>query len=192
MAKDTGETATATTDDKFLMLLEVLSKQQAGVTAEALREILAANATSVQKAMRPENDTHPGISAFSHPDGDHAHPKPPLPFEFYFNQYPVHKFPETETWDEWALAAQVVPGTYTVIRNDLSKMTVEVKGERNADGQITKMEVIFPVLRSEQSLVPPREVFLYQLIHNENPKQAYLEAMQRRLTRMAGSSLVGV
>lgn len=38
-----------------------------------------------RKAMRPENEQHPGISAFSYPEGDLARPKPLLRRPTYFN-----------------------------------------------------------------------------------------------------------
>lgn len=42
-----------------------------GVSAGDLKELLHAQ----RKAMKPENEAHPGISAYSHPEGDVAHPK---------------------------------------------------------------------------------------------------------------------
>lgn len=177
-----------TNDDRFLMLLEVLAKRQDdAITPDMLKDILASNATAVQKAMKPENETHPGISAFSYPEGDRARPRPVIPHEFYYNNYPVHKFPETEHWRELELACQVVPGSYTVIRRDGSRMAVEVKGERNADGKLVKVSVEFPVTRDEKALVPPKQVVLYQLIHNANPKRAFVEAMTEHLQMVMGA-----
>ena len=174
-----------TADDKFELLLQALTaKQETGITPEVLKDILSHNATAVQKAMRPENDTHPGFSVFSHPDGDQAHPKATLPFECFINGYPVHQFPETETWAEWELYHQLQPGEYTVIRKDGTPMAVTVKGERDANGNLTKVLVEFPIQRSERELVPPKSVLLYQLIHNENPLQAFRESMMAYIDRM--------
>lgn len=177
-----------TMDDKFDLLLQALVNQQAqGITADTLKDILASNATAVQKAMKPENDTHPGKSCFSYPEGDVARPKPVLPYDFFWNGYPMHKFPETEHWRELELACQVQPGEYTVIRRDGSRMAVTVKGERDADGKLTKVSVEFPVLREERALVPPKMVTLYQLIHNDNPKKAFVEAMTEHLSMVMGA-----
>lgn len=188
MAKQTDE---LTNDDKFELLIQALMAQQSnGITKETLAEILASQATAVQKAMKPENETHPGISAFSYPEGDRARPRPVLPHEFLYNNYPMHKFPETEHWRELELACEVVPGSYTVIRRDGSRMSVEVKGERNADGKLTKVSVEFPVSREEKALVPPKQVVLYQLVHNENPKKAFVEAMTEHLQMVMGAEEV--
>lgn len=186
MAKRDGE---LTVDDKFELLITALTaKQQDGISAEMLRQILADNAKSVQKAMKPENETHPGISVFSHPEGDQKQPKPPLPYELYWNGYPVHKFPETEDWAEWQLYSQLEFGEFTVMRKDGLRMTVKIEGERNADGKVTKMRVSFPVNREDKDKIPPTFVTLYQLLHNDNPRKSFVEAMHLWLERTLGES----
>ena len=55
--------------------------QGAGLSASDLRLVLL----DQRKALRPENDRHPGKSAFSYPEGDVARPKPPLRRSTYFN-----------------------------------------------------------------------------------------------------------
>lgn len=148
---------------------------------EILTETAQISATSMQKALKPENEAHPGISSFSYPEGDVARPRPTLPYEFLWNNYPVHKFPETQHWRELELMCQVQPGEYTVLRRDGSKMAVTVKAERNADGAITRLSVEFPINRDEKALVPPMAVVLYQLVHPDNPKQRFVEAMTEYL-----------
>lgn len=180
-----------TMDDKFELLLQALVTQQSsGITKETLAEILASNATAVQKAMKPENDTHPGVSCFSKPGGDLKNPKAALPHEFFWNGYPMHKFPETEHWRELELACQIVPGEYTVIRTDGSRMPVEVSGEKDADGKLTKVQVKFTVTRDEKALVPPKMVTMYQILHNEHPKKAFVEAMTEWIQMVMGAEEV--
>lgn len=164
----------------------------AGLRAEASKQQAAdaqtATAKAMQKAMRPENEHHPGISAFSRPGGDLAAPKGDLPFEFWYLNYPCHKFPETEHYAEWDLMAQVKPGTYTVIRKDGTPMAVEVKGEQDANGKLTKVEVIFTVSRENKWTVPPKSVVLYQIAHagTKPPKRLFVEAMNEWLTVTLG------
>ena len=55
--------------------------QGAGLSAADLKQILS----DQRKALKPENAMHPGISAFSYPEGDKARPKPPLRRETFFN-----------------------------------------------------------------------------------------------------------
>jgi hypothetical protein len=173
MAKDRE----LTTDEKFEMLIAALTQRTDGITKDDLKEILDANSKGIQKALKPENEFHPGISAFSYPEGDVKHPKPDLPFQFWYNGYPCHMFKETEHWREWELMAQVKPGEYTVVRKDGSVMQVTVKGETDANLKLTKISVEFPVSREEKWLVPPKTVVLYQLVYADHPRQRFVEAM---------------
>lgn len=192
---EAGTAVIETAEDKFDKLIQLLTIQaqtQKPLDADALAEILDRTqktaAGAMQKALRPENDTHPGLSVYSHPEGDRSKPKPPLPFELFWNNYPVHKYPETESWREWELLAQLTPGEYTVLRKDGTRMTVSVAGERDADGKVTKLMVTFPIQRAEKELVPPKSVLVYQMLHNDNPKQAFVEAMHEHLDSMLGGS----
>jgi hypothetical protein len=166
-----------------------LAQLQASQSAKAAEDAQKATAQAMYKAANRSNEEHPGKSVFAYPEGDVAKPRPALPFDFFYNAYPVHKFPETEHWRELELAAQVKPGEYAVLRKDGSKMKVTVTGERDADGKLTKVEVSFPVLRAEAPLVPPKSVLLYQIVHSETktPRRAFLEAMQEHLQQTLGA-----
>lgn len=61
--------------------LGAAKSQGAGLSGSDLKEILK----DQRKAMRPENDRHPEISVFSYPEGNLAHPKPPLSRTVFFN-----------------------------------------------------------------------------------------------------------
>lgn len=189
MAKRDGEDLSM--DDKFMLLLEALTaRKEEGISADTLKELLSGQAQAMQKAMKPENETHPGISVFSHPEGDQKRPKPQLPYQLFWNNYPVYKFPETETWKEWEFYSQLTVGEFTCLRKDGSRMTVTVKGERDADQKLTKVEVTFPISREEKWLVPPTLVLLYQLVHPENPRKAFVEGMQLWLQDTMGAEPV--
>ena len=154
-----------------------LAQFQAATRAAEQVETQAAGAKAMQKAMRPENETAPGISFFSHPEGEQKRPKPPLPYELYWLGYPIHQFPETETWPEWELSAQLKPGTYTIVRKDFSTIKVEVTADRDAEGKIQKLLVTHSNKRAEKDRMPPRWVTMRQMLHQENPQQAFVEAM---------------
>lgn len=166
-----------------------LAQMQAEQRKLAAAEAQTATAKAMQKAMRPENETHPGISVFSKPKGERDDPKTVLPHEFWYCGYPMHMFPETEHWRELELAAQVQPGEYTVIRKDTTPMQVSVRAERDANLKLTKVLVEFAVTREEKWLVPPKTVLLYQLVHSDNPRKRFLEAMNEHLQLMFGESV---
>lgn len=170
-----------------------LAQLQASQRADQAAAQQTATAKAMQKAMRPENETHPGISAFSYPEGDVARPKPAPAYEFFYNGFPVHKSLETHHWRECELMKDVEPGEYTVIRKDTTRMTVTVRGERDADGKLTKIDLSFPVSREEKPLVPPMMSVLYQIVHAKDmtPKEAFLRATQEHLGLILGEA-VGV
>lgn len=172
------EGAELSADEKFELLLEVLAQKQAGgITKDDLQQILAVNATAVQKALKPENETHPNISAF-HPKGG---PLLSLPYAVFYRGDPVHKHLETHHDRELELMAQVQPGEYTVLRKDGTPMPVSVSAERDASGRITRLNIDFRVSKDEQALVPPIFVVLYQLVYPDNPRQRFVEAMTEHL-----------
>lgn len=177
--------------EQFAQLLQVVASQKQTLDADALQQILAStaeiSAERARKLSNPSNPQHPGKSVFSHPDGDLAMPKPPLPYQLFWNGYPVHKFPETETWSEWMALSNIPPvGSYTVLRNDASKMVVEVKAETDVDGKPTKVMVTHQSLRADKDKIPPKTVILQQMHGKDNPKAAFLAAMQAHLAEMFG------
>jgi hypothetical protein len=168
-------------DEQFAQLLGAIGKANtgSGLDAELLRDALRGAAVAAAEHAKPIDKPHPGKSVFNYPEGELARPKPVPPFQFLYNGYPCTKFMETEHWRECELMCDVVPGEYSVIRTDGSKMAVTVKGERDADGNLTKIDVVFPVSREERVLVPPKAVVLYQLVHanEKSPRQLFVEAM---------------
>jgi hypothetical protein len=79
--------AEARLEKLLTMFLEQGQKNQ--FTPEALGAILEkvglSTAMGMQKAVRPENEVHPHISAFSYPEGDIKRPKPKLKRDTYYN-----------------------------------------------------------------------------------------------------------
>ena len=66
--------------DSNALLAQVLLKladRPEGVSSEQLERILASNAESTRKALKPENATHPDVSAFN-PKGERDFPRPRL------------------------------------------------------------------------------------------------------------------
>ena len=80
--KDLAESGFGVSQIKQLATTLGQAKSQgAGLSASDLRQILL----DQRKAMKPENDRHPGISAFSYPEGESKRPKPALRRKVYFN-----------------------------------------------------------------------------------------------------------
>jgi hypothetical protein len=185
------------TSDQFEALLGALTANKSdglGIgkdeLAHILKETAITSAQALQKAMKPENFDHPGISAMSYPEGDVARPRPVLPYELWWNAYPMHMFPETEHWRELELACVLRPGSYTVLRKDGTKMPIEVTAQRDADGKITRLDVTFTETREGKWLTPPKMVTLYQLVNGgpeKHPRQVFMAAMNEYYTITFGT-----
>ena len=65
------------------VLLKLAERQDAGLSAEQLKEILASNAESTRKALKPEIAAGPDISVFN-PRGERDFPRPELKHKVLF------------------------------------------------------------------------------------------------------------
>lgn len=177
MAKNEREPLSV--DDKFELLIAALAQKQGeGITKDDLAEILANNAQSMKKALKPENEKHSNVSAF-HPKGG---PHMELPYECFYLNFPLHKSVETCHDRELELLLQVKPGSYRILRKDLSDMEVTVRADTTPTGKITRLFIEFPVAREEKHQIPPMHVVLYQLAHPEvSAHRRYLDAMNEHL-----------
>jgi hypothetical protein len=183
-----------TTDEKFELLIEALmAKQQESntLTPDTIRELLQGQAESIRKASRRENEQSPLISSLSYPEGDTARPRDQiLKHEFYWNHFPVHKFPEAHHYRELELAALVKEGEFRTVRRDGSDMAVKVTADKNAKGDTTAIRVEFPVTRDDKSLVPPMLVVLRQLAYPGHPRQQFVEGMAEYFNFVMGDEAV--
>jgi hypothetical protein len=180
-----------TSDEKFELLLEAFMAKKDTLTPETIRELLAGQATAMQKALKPENAQAPLISSLSYPEGDTARPRDQiLKHEFYWNHFPVHKFPEAHHYRELELAALVKEGEYRTVRRDGSDMAVKVTADKNAKGDTTAIRVEFPVTRDDKSLVPPMLVVLRQLAYPGEPRKQFVEGMAEYFNFVMGDEAV--
>lgn len=105
MAKDKIETEPNTANDIAAALMLAVEKMTpAGLTGEQLEKILEGTAKSTRKALKPENDTAPDVSAFN-PRGERDHPRPRLRRKTYWAGAELHH--DELTLDEIELFNQV-------------------------------------------------------------------------------------
>jgi hypothetical protein len=181
------------TDDKFELLLNALlaRQEQSGLTKEDLQELLASQATAMQRALKPENATAPMHSCMAYPEGDTARPRENiLTKQVFLRGFPLHKFPEASTWWELELAEQVRPGSYRVIKKDMTDMRVDVTGEYDPNDKLTKIDITFHVSREDKDNIPAVPVLLSQLVPGVDPMTAFLDSMQKHLEMMVAQKRV--
>ncbi len=99
------------------------------------------SAKATKKAMRPENEHHPGISVYSRPKGEVADPKGDLVCKTLWAGTPLE--PSTLTAEEVDLVNAVADGAYRCTRSDGTPFKVEVVTERSETGQPSKKTIFF-------------------------------------------------
>ena len=172
----------AMTPEQFAAILQAVKDSGSGEHTSRLEQILLktaeVSAQTMKRALKPENQTHPGLSVFSYPEGDVAHARPELPFQVLWNNFPVHKFAEQHHWYELELLSQLQPGEYHVsLANDEGAQPVTIKGEYDANRKLTKIEVQAAGMdRNTARSAPPMAVWAYQMVHHDRPRgETYIE-----------------
>lgn len=172
-------------------LRELLGDRSQGMTPELLEAVLAKtaeiSAKSMQKALKPENPFHPGISFASYPEGDLKRPRPVMPFELLWKGFPIWGELDgavLSTWWELEQYAQLKPGTYTVSKRDGSPLRVTATAQYKPDMvTVERLIVDFEVDRDNRSMISPPFIMAYQMNHADQDHQdTYVEAMSLMLS----------
>jgi hypothetical protein len=108
-----------------------------GVSATDLAKAVAEGAA---KAGKPENAVHPGISVYSHPEGEVARPKDKLKCRMFIGGGPLEE--GTLTPAEIDALNLVTPGFYRIKKSDDSETILEVRGQVNANKEIEKLWIV--------------------------------------------------
>jgi hypothetical protein len=121
------------------------------------------NAQAMKKALKPENDPAPLISAFN-PRGDRDFPRPKLRCEFtLFDGIPLDG--TTDTYEELELLNQLVGGEYWVTKSDGSPMKFKVREIRNDLGVLRRIDLSFPYRdATDAASLMPMVVWLREIV----------------------------
>jgi hypothetical protein len=176
------------TDEQFQQLIGVLAQKNdsgGGIDPALIKQLMESaaivSAQATEKAANPSNKNHPGISAFSYPEGDVKRPRPVPKCEIWWNGFAIHRAVETHHWRELELLNELEPGDYQTMRKDGSPAPdrVKVEGTRDANGKLSRMDVRFSVNREERHYIAPMHVMVYQMVHPElSPKESFWRGWQ--------------
>ena len=122
------------------LLLEM--KQSGGTQNAAVIETLLAQQEQLLVKTRPENTEHPGISAYSYPEGERARPKPDLKCQFIWCGQEESK--DQLTPEEIELRNQLEPGNYFVTKANGQRIKFLVTAKHTDGGTLEQLEVWFP------------------------------------------------
>lgn len=121
-----------------------------------------------KRAMRPENERHPGKSVFSYPEGDVARPRPALKCQMFWLNEPVDT--DTTTAKEIELLNQLERGRYKLERPDGSLLRVDVITEQDdLTGKLGKLTVSFDTRNNGHRNLPSRVFMLQECIKQQTP-----------------------
>ena len=135
---------------------------QRGDTDDFLKKQAMYQAEATKKALRPENESHPGISVYN-PEGERDHPTPDLKCKVFWCGYPEQK--ENLTATEVAVINQIEePGEFLFHRTDgsVEKATIEI--ERDARGTATRILVSFPCQGQNKHNLPSKTALLQEVL----------------------------
>lgn len=121
----------------FEQMKELLALQQPGLSATDLAKAVAEGAS---KARKPENAEHPGISVYSHPEGERDRPKDKLKCKMFIGGGPLEE--GTLTPKEIEALNRMTPGHYRIRKSDDSETVLEVRGQVNANKEIEKLWIV--------------------------------------------------
>ena len=135
--------------------------QSAKAAAEADKQGDAdRTAKATRRALRPENETHPGKSVYNPTGG----PWPDMPYEGIWVVEPVHQDYQC-TVEEIELFVALQPGKYMCQRSDGSPLPVEVSVERGGpENKVTKKKVWFNTRDQLRHNLPPKTAMMREMI----------------------------
>lgn len=174
-------------------MVEAMASQKVasgGLDGSSLESILLkvaqVSAEAQERAMNPSNKVHPGISAYSYPEGDRLRPRA-LKCPMFWVGYDLQT--DTTSAYEIELLNQAVPGEYSFTRTDgtLGKLTVE--GETSPGGQIARLLFTFNTKEQRESL-PSMISMLQSAFGIKSPEQQELERLRDEVHKMRQSALV--
>lgn len=154
------------------------------------------DAQAMKRVLKPENETHPGISVYN-PLGERDHPKPKLACAAYWVGYDLRE--DNLTPEEITLLNALVEQTitdgfphvddqgkacakYDCQRTDGSPLMVTVYAVRDG-ARLNKIDVQFPCRGEQKFNLPSMSALLRQMLNVMEPKQAEALAEIARLRK---------
>jgi hypothetical protein len=165
--------------DVMLKIAELL-KDIKGENDDVLKQ-LALNQTEMLVRAMPENKQHPGISAYSYPEGDLKAPKPRLKCDILWVGYP--ETVETLTPAEIEALNALEPGNYMVTKANGNRVPFLVEAKRTLDGRVESLSVWFPCKGDQAQDHRSKLDYCREAMGEKLPTLAELQAELARVQR---------
>ncbi len=165
------------TFDQIFKMGQAQSRRRAEVEKDARTHQAETSASAMKRALMPENPRHPGISVYSHPEGELKRPKPSLRCETFWLNSPMEG--DVDTVEEIELANLLEPGEYLCTKSDGSKVKATVEVERDpVTDKYSKVRVMFPTRGHQRHNHAPKTSMMREMI---------AQAAQRRQPAAVGA-----
>ena len=157
-----GSAAIVMTFDQVKELMALAAGGQ-----QSTEDLAAEVAKAHRKLDKPENSQHPGISAYSYPEGDLARPRQEMRCLTFWCGTKVEG--DVDTAQEMELINQLQPGEYICSKSDGSTMPVTVSADVHpVTRKFTRVKVEFTPTRDGMM---PRVFMLREMIEQHNARQ---------------------
>ncbi len=152
-----------------------------GNDEDSLRKRAEYEAEAHKRLNKRENEQHPGISAFSTPEGDLSHPKDPLKCKMTWVGYPV--MIENQTPREIAALNRATPGELQFTKTDGSTSTLSVTAKYLGDGSLERLEFFFPCRGDHRHNLPGMTALLTEVFGGQADELSRLRAERDALLK---------
>lgn len=151
------------TPETSVSLAELVAalKASTGNDDESMKRRAQFEAEARKQLDEIENKTHPGISVYSHPEGDRLHPKDPLKCPMWWVGYEERA--ETLTPQEIDYLNRAKPGTYMFTRLDGSRETLNITPKLTLDGQLESLSFQFACKGDKRHNLPSKVQMLREI-----------------------------
>ena len=153
-----------------------------GEDDETLKKRAQYEAEAHRRLDETENKTHPGISAYSYPEGDVARPKAPLKCEMFWVGYPLDLSNLTPLEAELLNRADI--GEFTFERTNGSVEKLTVTGETDAKGRLRKLLFNFPCRGDNSRDLPSMSTMLRQAFGLPTAEQEELARLRAEVATL--------
>lgn len=160
MAKDRDEIIAESVQLTIADLVAAL-KASSGNDDESMQRRAMFEAEARKRLDEVENKTHPGISVYSYPEGDRAHPKEPLKCAMYWVGYEEQV--ETLTPLEIDYLNRARPGSYSFTRMDGSRETLDITPKHTLDGRLESLSFQFACKGDKRHNLPSKVQMLKEV-----------------------------
>jgi hypothetical protein len=146
-----------------------------------LARVAALSADAYDRTQHPDNREHPGISAYSYPEGDQARPRPELKCKMLWVDYDLTR--DTLTATELELLNQAQPGRFRFTRTDGAQDWLEVTATADDVGSVERLQFMF-LTKERRDTLPSMVSMLREAYGVKSPEQIELETLRAAVERL--------